>query len=153
MPIRELIRAYALNLVFFLAAIAIYVLAVPALPAQVAGLVLLSLGLTWLRVRRLRQVTVELDFRDETIFLAALQGVLSGRKWRHTPLDDGYDRYEARVRLGLYAFTCRLEVRVTYEQAILSGHAHCVEPLAADLDRPGVARRAPARRASRPSSR
>jgi hypothetical protein len=143
MPALEYLRAYLLNLVFFLIAIAIYVLAVPALPGQIAGLVLLSLVLTWLRVRRLRQVAVDLDFRDEQVFLAALQGALSGRRWAHTRLGDGHDCYEARVRLGLYSFTCRLDVLVTYEQATLSGHAHCVQPLAADLDRPGVAHRAP----------
>ena len=131
MPAREYVRAFALNLVFFVAAIAVYMLAVPAMPGQIAGLGLLSLVLTWLRVRRLRQVAVDLDFRDEQVFLAALQGALSNQRWQHTPLGDGHDRYEARVRLGLYPFTCRLDVLVTYEQATLSGHAYCVEPLAA----------------------
>jgi hypothetical protein len=143
MPALEVARAFALNLVFFLAAIVIYVLAVPALPGQVAGLVLLSLVLTWLRVRRLRQVAIDLDFLDEQVFLTALHAALSGRKWTHTALGDGHDRYATRARLGLYSFECCLDVLVTYEQATLSGHAFCVEPLAADLDRPGVAHRAP----------
>ncbi len=147
----EYSKAFALNFVFYAAAIVVYVIYGTTLPGGVPVtlvifLTVASIFFTWYRVRLIRPVTVQLSFKDRETFLAALDNTMQAKdRWQLVANNkpDGWSvthrRYEARLNYGLYWHTASLEATVRATQATLVGPPRILRLAVPMITRMGIA--------------
>ena len=140
MPPLEYARAFALNFVFFAAALVIYAVSFPADALQIGLLLALSITFTVRRVRLLRVVQHRLAFEDREAFLHVLDHTISLKdRWECVRDDDEGRRYETRLHVGLYFFQAFVQVDTEFGWATLTGQQRSLYQLADVLVRAGVA--------------
>lgn len=135
----EYVKAFLLNVIFFVVGIGVYVAFVPTHPIQLAGLIGLSALALWLRMRLIRVEDATIRYEDETLFLTLLDGHLTLKdRWKLAESRHDYRRYEARMFLGLYRFTAVLEVYPQVDYARLRGHNRILTGVLREMNRPQV---------------
>lgn len=136
----EYAKAFALNFVFFAAAVAVYAAAVSTDPLLIAALLLISVWLTGRRLTMIRPTLRRFTYQDRDLVLAVVDGLLKSKdRWEMIHEEANGQvlarRYESPLNVGLYTFTGVATVALDDDLGTLRlyGHERITRALARDL--------------------
>ncbi|GEM_PF-3704714 len=141
----EYAKAFLLNFIFYAAAIAVYMIYAAGRPGGVswgivALLVIGSVVLTAMRLRRLQPVERRLRFKNRQAFLSALDHMMKLKdRWTLAEDSGSFLRYTARFNVGLYMVNASLEVMLANDEALLVGPPRIMSTIVPLLVQAGVA--------------